>query len=192
MTINAEPPQHSVDDLHSLFKADFEAGKLFWKPRPRSRFATDRTWRAWNIRFSGQEAFSSIDAEGYKRGKCGGAKYLAHRVLWALKYGAWPDAQIDHQNHDRTDNRIENLRCVTHRENCLNKSRDRRNTSGATGVFATRWGQYEYWRAAISLASGHRKRKCFPFTDEGKEAAINWRKEKMEQHGYHKNHGLDQ
>lgn len=42
---------------------------------------------------------------------------LAHRAIWFLHFGRWPNDEIDHINHIRTDNRIENLRDVSHSEN---------------------------------------------------------------------------
>lgn len=45
---------------------------------------------------------------------------LAHRVVWFLCKGYWPDT-IDHINGVRTDNRIENLRDVTQEQNCTNR-----------------------------------------------------------------------
>lgn len=45
---------------------------------------------------------------------------LAHRVVWYLHHGYWPE-NIDHINGIRTDNRICNLREVTHEENCQNR-----------------------------------------------------------------------
>lgn len=46
----------------------------------------------------------------------------AHRIVWIASNGLIPsDLQIDHINRDRTDNRLENLRLVTSRENCLNR-----------------------------------------------------------------------
>ena len=50
-------------------------------------------------------------------GKC----YLAHRVVWLLTHGEWPDGQIDHINQNKTDNRPANLRVVTSQVNNQNK-----------------------------------------------------------------------
>ena len=43
--------------------------------------------------------------------------YRAHRVIWALVHGEWPEGQIDHINGVRDDNRLENLRVVTNQDN---------------------------------------------------------------------------
>ncbi len=49
-------------------------------------------------------------------------KYYAHRLAWYLAYDVWPDT-IDHINGIRTDNRLENLRSVTHIQNCANQTK---------------------------------------------------------------------
>ena len=77
------------------------------------------------------------DGKGYTRFSVDGKSYLAHRLAWLYVNGAFPIDQIDHLNHDRLDNRIANLRCVTHKENGKNQSLCKNNSSGVTGV---NWG----------------------------------------------------
>jgi hypothetical protein len=60
--------------------------------------------------------------------------FRVHRVAWLLFTGRWPKHQIDHINQDKTDNRISNLREVTHKENQRNRSMSKYNTTGVTGV----------------------------------------------------------
>ena len=44
-----------------------------------------------------------------------------HRIIYETFVGPIPDGyEIDHINAIKTDNRLENLRCVTHKENCNN------------------------------------------------------------------------
>lgn len=43
-----------------------------------------------------------------------------HRIVWVLCYGRFPKV-IDHVNGDEKDNRLENLREVTQRENLANR-----------------------------------------------------------------------
>ena len=72
---------------------------------------------------------------GYWRIKVDGKSHPAHRLIWIYHFGEMDaDHYIDHINHVRNDNRIENLRCVTHRINMRNKLKRINNTSGYAGV----------------------------------------------------------
>ena len=46
-----------------------------------------------------------------------GSPRRAHRLAWLYVYGEWPKEQIDHINGIRDDNRIANLRDISHIEN---------------------------------------------------------------------------
>lgn len=46
---------------------------------------------------------------------------LAHRLAWYLTYNELPNI-IDHINHDKKDNRINNLRSVTTKQNTHNRT----------------------------------------------------------------------
>lgn len=62
----------------------------------------------------------------YVKVTIGKEQYFAHRLAWVYVHGTQPD-EIDHINQAKDDNRIANLRNVTHRENCQNVRRyDRR------------------------------------------------------------------
>jgi len=78
-------------------------------------------------------------------------KLLAHRVAFFLYHGhypIWPNS-VDHINRDGCDNRIENLREVTAREQSANTGIGKANTSGVKGVsFLKDRGK---WRASINI-----------------------------------------
>ena len=63
-----------------------------------------------------------------------------HRVVWALCKGYWPEGQLDHLNGNPQDNRIENLRECSDRENKLNKLLEWQPNAvtGIPGVFPDR------------------------------------------------------
>lgn len=58
--------------------------------------------------------------------------YLSHRLAWFYFYGKWPDGEIDHIDGCGTNNRIENLRDVSHSVNMQNvRKKTARNKSGS-------------------------------------------------------------
>jgi hypothetical protein len=63
-----------------------------------------------------------------------GWRYMAHRLAWLWMTGCWPDAEIDHRNGVRNDNRWCNLRAATTKQNRENRAREQPNTSGFRGV----------------------------------------------------------
>lgn len=111
----------SPELLRQLLRYEPETGKLFWRERPVEMFKSDRDCTAWNSRYAGQEAFIAKLAKGYKTGGIFGARHYAHRVIWAIVTGAWPVEQIDHIDHDPSNNRFENLREATRFENMRNR-----------------------------------------------------------------------
>ena len=87
-------------------------------------------------------------SHGYIILRIGGKFYRAHRLAWVYTYGTWPKSDVDHINGLRGDNRIVNLRDVTHSENMHNqKSANAGNAHGHMGV--TRSGRK--WVARIGL-----------------------------------------
>ena len=61
-------------------------------------------------------------------------KFLTHRLVWLCHHGEWPLFLLDHINGDKTDNRIENLREVTHAQNIQNSRVSKSSRTGARGV----------------------------------------------------------
>ena len=111
-------------------------------------------------------------------------QYLSHRLAWLYVYGYFPINNIDHINHNPFDNRIENLREVTLQENQKNRSKNKNNTSGVTGIY---WIESrKRWRVSISNAG----KNNFIGNFKIKEDAIEARKQAEIELGYHQNHGL--
>ena len=119
----------------------------------------------------------------YLRIGLSGSWLFGHRLAWAMHYGSWPDGCIDHINGNGLDNRIANLRCVSHVENMRNQRLRSSNSSGVTGVSFD--APRKKWVASITVK---RKGICLGrFTN--KEDAIKKRKEAEFKYGFHVNHG---
>ena len=140
--------------LHKLLTYDPDTGFLRWRTRTPDFFingkrAAERTCRSWNTRYAGAAAFTADSAYGYKNGSIFGKKYMAHRVIWAIVYGRWPDDHIDHINGVKSDNRSVNLRDVPQSVNMRNAIKRADNTSGICGVSWDKKNQK--WRANMTM-----------------------------------------
>jgi hypothetical protein len=92
---------------------------------------------------------------------------------------------IDHINQNRSDNRLENLRWVSRKDNNRNRSMNKNNTTGNQGVFFRNDDKFSYWQAYWCDNEGKQKFKTFPIkkygNDEAKQLAIDFRKMKVEE-----------
>lgn len=124
-----------------------------------------------------------VNGCGYSQIKIKGVTYYAHRLAWLYVYGEFPENQIDHINHIRSDNRWCNLREVTHQENSMNRNLDIDNTSGVIGVS---WSKRDNkWYSRIKINSKEKYIGLF----EDKFEAICARKSANNKYGFHSNHG---
>ncbi len=172
----------TAEIARELLHYDSRTGALTWRPRAARWFATDRAFAAWNTKYVGTPV-GSKDRKGYVRVKMRlfDRAFLAHRLVWLIVTGEWPPGEIDHIDHNRSNNRWDNLRSVSTSENQRNRSRGRANTSGAVGVsWHTKGGK---WR--VQVASKHMG--YFVDFDE----AVAAQREAVAAVGYHPNHGAD-
>jgi hypothetical protein len=156
----------SPELLRKLLRYEPETGMLFWKNRPREMFNSDITFHSFNRRFAGKEALAYVNKK-YRVGKILGKKFLAHRVVWAIETGSWPVALIDHINQNTTDNRLNNLREATKRQNGANSRSRSKSSSKYLGVHWSKRDQN--WRSQIRINGVKQWIGCF--TSE-REAAL--------------------
>ena len=71
---------------------------------------------------------------GYVMVTVDGKAHRAHRLAWLYMTGDWPEADIDHRDGNRANNRWDNLRAATRSENIHNMGLRARNTSGRKGA----------------------------------------------------------
>lgn len=75
-----------------------------------------------------------VSLRGYVTLSSGRKTYQAHRVAWLFMTGHWPEADIDHINRIRTDNRFCNLREATRSQNLANCPVRSDSSTGFKGV----------------------------------------------------------
>ena len=125
--------------------------------------------------------------------------WMMHRWIWTEIYGPIPDGwEIDHINGVRTDNRLDNLRCVPQAVNMRNVAKRKDNTSGVKGVSlwkTKRRGNQpvHMWRAVAIDQNGKQKIKTFSIKKYGNQGAFDLACEARKQmdidFGYHPNDG---
>lgn len=110
-------PLPPIEVLREAFTYDPDTGVLMRHPtyynRRLKRQVMADTW----------QLVKCVNMYGYLVTSCGGQQVKAHRVCYALHHGCDPyPLTIDHIDRDRLNNRIDNLRAVTPRDNTLNRS----------------------------------------------------------------------
>lgn len=168
--------------LRALLSYNPDTGELIWRERGPELFKKASLAASWNRRHAGSKAFQTL-YYGYMHGHIFKKHYFAHRVAWAIYHGEWPSAQIDHVNGNRSDNRIINLRDVSHSENQRNVKLRHDNKSGVPGVD---WRKSQsLWRVRVNI-NGKRFMVGY-FKDLN--SAIAARQKAQIENNYHDNHG---
>ncbi len=114
-------PEPTAEYLRSVLHYDQESGIFTWKVSTSNSVKVGAT-------------AGSLNGHGYLLIQLQSRKYKAHRLAWLYMYSNWPKDQLDHVNRIRTDNRIANLRDVSHKQNGQNRSKPSNNKSGHPGV----------------------------------------------------------
>jgi len=156
----------NAEDVKELLDYDRETGNFYWKPRP-----------TINQRYVGKRAGTNKD--GYVNIQINGKFVRAHRLVWLIEHGEWPDGDTDHINRNRADNRIENLRDATRSQNMRNARLPSTNKSGIAGVCWAKWAYM--WEVYIRIDQ-HKKTRL-GYTKDFFEACC-LRKSAENQHGY--------
>ena len=137
------------EEIKDYLSYNPETGELTWKKAPR-----------FNIN-KGSKA-GTIDKYGHLKLSFKGKKYFAHRVAYYLYHGNLDTKLVvDHINHNKTDNRIENLRAVTKQGNTCHQSQLK--------------GAYQYrgkWCASIKLNYKNKHLGTFNTEEEAREAYL--------------------
>lgn len=173
--------------LRQLLDYDPATGALRWRKRDVAFFAhcsnPTRSANAWNAKYAGRPAFSSVGSHGYREGAIFNQNYLAHRVAYAHFHGVWPEV-IDHINGNGLDNCAANLRDVPQFENMRNmRGKKARNRSGETGVS---WRESRgKWRSRIMVGGVDKTLGHFDSFEE----AVRARRTALAKAGFSDRHG---
>jgi len=119
--------------VHELF--EYRDGKLYYRDTPKTP----------NHVKKGAEAGWIHDRKSGRRAVIiSNKKYFIHRVVFLYFYGYLPTLpdMVDHIDRDCTNNRIDNLRVLTHGQNCANTLQRSGSISGYKGVTPSAHGTW--------------------------------------------------
>lgn len=134
----------SHSELLTLLNYDPDTGVFTWLPRPVSQ----KQDQSFNTLLAGTRAGTTCP-RGYRQIVIHRQRYREHRLAWFYVTGEWPQADVDHKNLHRGDNRWSNLRLADETQNNANAHLRSHNKSGFKGVsFCSRTGR---WRASATV-----------------------------------------
>ena len=174
-------------ELRRVVALDSETGRMFWRKRPLDSFKSARAGRSWNTKYAGKEIAGNVNTSGYIGITIWDARFLAHRVAWAIHYGRPPCGNIDHINGDRRDNSIGNLRDVSQQVNSKNSGLRSDNKSGISGI----WDKKpKVWGARWLVVIGHGGGIGYQKTHKCLGDAVRDRNAQYRDRGYTQGHGI--
>lgn len=124
---------------------EFRDGVLYWSlTRPDHHFGRHSDYETFQKKTAGKPAGrraedGHITVKFRRNGKA--VQLSAHRVVWMMHHGHWPEHRIGHINGNPSDNRIENLRDSEMSWPLF--LRASQNGTGIQGVVAREDGRYE-------------------------------------------------
>jgi len=162
------------NELKEVLNYDPETGVFTWLTSPGNRVA---------IGGAAGSACKVTCGKSYQRIMYKNIPYYAHRLAWLYVYGSFPEKDIDHIDGNGLNNKIDNLRAVTHQENGRNRRQSSANTSGCTGV--TFYKRDKKWYSHICING---KMINLGFYIDWSDAVCA-RKSAEIKYGFHENHG---
>lgn len=120
-------------DIKDIY--EYRDGSLFWK------VANSNV-----VKIGDRAGYTT--KHGYRKVMINGKQLYEHRVIFFMHNGYMPK-EIDHIDGNKLNNKIENLREVTHSQNAMNVKKLVTNTSGVKGVC---WDKArQKWKVRISV-----------------------------------------
>lgn len=172
--------KHDIEYLRTLLSFNPETGDFKWLPRE----VNTHYDKAFNTRRAGANAgcIANRGSVRYYVIRIAAKLYLAHHLAWAFEHNEWPE-EIDHEDGDGLNNKLSNLRSVSHQVNMSNRAVPSDNKSGTIGV---RMEQGK-WRAQIAINGKKIHIGMFSTLEEASAA----RKKEEARLGFHVNHGRE-
>lgn len=124
----------TAEEAREMF--DTFTGDLIWNTAPR-----------YHSELLGQRA-GTDNGVGYRQVQFNRKMHKVSHIVWLIEHGKYPAEDLDHINHDRSDNRLENLRLATKEQNLANSMLRQDNKSGYKGVGWHK--QSQKWRARVT------------------------------------------
>ena len=154
----------TAEFVRSVFSYDPTTGILRWRHR---NDITPTHRDRWNQRYAGTAAGDASSPDRLAVSLNTHA-YCVHRLIWLLVTGKWPTHYIDHKDGNPHNNRWNNLREATPRQNQANIRRNKNNKSGFKGVS---WNaKNKNWRAQIKDSITNRYLGSFSAREEAHAA----------------------
>lgn len=160
MTIRKNLPSLTFERAYELFEFFPDTGEILRKTASRGR------------RNAGKPA-GWVSGTGYRMVSIDGESILVHRLCWFMVHGLWPDGEIDHKNHIRLDNRISNLRDVTHQQNSQNTRAVKSGKKHGATLAGANWDTYSgRWKSSICVQGKHKHLGRFDSEHEAHAAYV--------------------
>lgn len=118
---------------------DFETANRILRYDPLSG---NMVWTVNRGRIKAGSNAGCIDKHGYYKLMINKKNHYLHRLAWLLSYGYMPSDSIDHINNNKQDNRLENLRIASAKDNSRNRGLYRNSTTGLKGVSKLKNGNF--------------------------------------------------
>lgn len=101
------------------------------------------TWKThYFIRLVGATA-GTIKKDGYRVIKIDNIEYMSARLACLYMKGRWPIEEMDHKDTERSNDKWDNLREATRKQNTRNRNAKITSLIGLKGVKLTTSGKYE-------------------------------------------------
>lgn len=139
----------SLDTIERLFWVEPETGEIYGRMDPSRPLG----WiKPGSPATGGGYRMIAVWVDGKRR------QVRAHHIVWAWAYGEWPEGfEIDHEDGNRDNNAIGNLRRASVSDNRTNKRVQSNNKTGLKWVYRDR----NAWRVDVGFRDENNEFKRF-------------------------------